>query len=641
MCGVGGWFGRIEGAEETAAELLDALEHRGPDGRGERHFEYASLLHTRLRIIDLSRTGDQPMANEDGSVWIVFNGEIYNHKTLQHELESKGHRFRGHCDAEVLPHLYEEHGDEMLSRLRGMFAFALLDCRRRRLLLARDRFGIKPLYYTEGRDFLGFASELAALRRLPGVDLAPDPQAIADFTALLFVPPPLTIHRGIRALAPGEFLTASLERDGDVQFAVRRFQTFAVVPDHALTLERAVHRAEGLIEQAVARQLESEVPFGALLSGGIDSSLVSLFAQRQIDGDLLTYNVRLPDPKYDETWAARLVANQIGSRHLTLEMDADAGGWDDVTGLLRHAGQPFADTSLFAVDAVSRAMRRHVTVAIAGDGGDEGFGGYNLYWRLARANKLRALPASVWHFASALSPLLSGVRLPRSRRPMLQALAAGDDTSLVQALYCWLSPSEQADLLLDSGSIDPVRRHFELQWDPSRLRSQPARERLSAHAVEVNIRLWLAGDFLVKVDTASMRHSLEVRVPMLDEDLIEFGLTLPHNLRVEGRSGKRVLRELASRHLPRRTIERPKQGFAVPVDRWVTEDFRNAVRETLLDRAAALTEVFDHHVYMPWVESFVTGQPHRGLGRGELYQRVIMLLALELALSTPSVASAR
>jgi asparagine synthase (glutamine-hydrolysing) len=593
----------------------------------------ATLLHTRLRIIDLSATGDQPMANEDGSVWTVFNGEIYNHRALRAELEAHGHGFRGHSDTEVLPHLYEEHGEEMFSHLRGMFAVAILDRRERRLVLGRDRFGIKPLFYARGDGFLAFASEIAALRHVPAVDLAPDAQAIADFAALLFVAAPQTIHRGIRALPPGELLDCRVADDGAVDAETRPFHTFSIAPNSDLSLEEATDQAERLVERAVGRQLESDVPLGSLLSGGIDSSLVSVFAQREVPGDLLTFNVRPPDAAYDETWAAEAVAAAIGSRHRTLEMEGRGGSWDEITALLRHAGQPFADTSLFAVDAISRAMRRHVTVALSGDGGDEGFGGYNAYWQIGTIARLLRAPPVLWNAAARVADPLGRLGVVRPTLGVrARDLAGADDAAIVQTIFSWVREREHRRLLGDADGVESPRRLFEPRWSYSFDRGSSRLERLSAHTVEANVRLVLANDYLVKVDVASMRHGLEVRVPMLDEDLIAFGLTLPHELRVEGRTGKRILRRVAARNLPPAVAARAKQGFEVPVDRWVDPTFTTRVREALLDRSSPVGDHLDRRAYEPWVHAFGNGGIAAGVSRDGLYQRVMMLLALDLAL---------
>jgi asparagine synthase (glutamine-hydrolysing) len=632
MCGIAGWLGRIEGGADTADSMLAALEHRGPDGNGSRTWDDATLLHTRLRIIDLSPTGDQPMANEDGSVWTVFNGEIYNHARLRSELEHKGHAFRGRSDTEVLPHLYEEHGERMFAELRGMFGIALFDRGTNRLLLARDRFGIKPLFYAIGEDFVAFASEINALRLVPGVDLTPDPQAIADYAAVLYVPAPQTVFQGIRALEPGEMLDCNRDTRGRVQARLRRFHTFTLEPSSDLELGETVGRVEELIDGAVGQQLESDVPLGALLSGGIDSSLVSAFAQRSV-GDLRTFSVRMPDPDFDETWAAEAVARHIGSHHETLEVEGRRGSWDEIVSILRQAGQPFADTSIFAVDAVSRAMREHVTVALSGDGGDEGFGGYDMYWQLATIDRLQRVPTALWRVAAPTldrAARFSSFSASASRR--IRDFAGQDDVGVVQALFSWIRPREHERLLADGHHVLPARRLFEPQWSHVHPRGTSRIERLTSLAVEVNVRLVLANDFLPKVDTASMRHSLEVRVPLLDEALMEVGLSLPHRLRVDGHRGKRVLRAIASKHIPHSVIERPKQGFALPVDSWVTADFKHHLREQLLDRASPVAEFLRQDVYAPWVETFCSGEQRPDISRLGLYQRATMLLALDLAL---------
>jgi asparagine synthase (glutamine-hydrolysing) len=368
-----------------------------------------------------------------------------------------------------------------------------------------------------------------------------------------------------------------------------------------------------------------------MLSGGVDSSLVSLFAARGVD-ELLTFNVKMPDPKYDETWAADEASRTIGSHHRTLALEAERGTWDTVTEVLRQVGQPFADTSVFAVDAVSRAMREHVTVALSGDGGDEGFGGYDAYWQLGTIERFRRLPVGARRgLARVLSPFAAVRPLSQLSRRVAY-VAEADDVGTVQALFSWIRPAEHARLVRDLDHVEPVRRLFEPHWDHSPLNGASRLERLSALAVEANIRLVLPNDFLVKVDTASMRHSLEVRVPLLDEDVIALGLSLPHALRVDGRAGKRVLREVARRHLPASVVDRPKQGFSVPGDRWAGPAFRDNLRETLLGADNTLSDYLNRVVYEPWVRAFCNGETPARISRGGLLQRVTMALALDLSL---------
>ena len=632
MCGIAGWLGALADSEQHAARMAHALHHRGPDARGMWSSAEAHLIHTRLSIIDLSPAGAQPMANEDGTIWTVFNGEIYNHRELRRQLEARGHVFKGRSDTEILPHLYEEEGSEFVARLRGMFALAIYDVRARTLLLARDRFGIKPLFYAPVADRLMFASEIRALRQLPGIDDRPDTQAISDFAALLYIPAPQTFYVGIRALEPGAVLEARLDPRG-VSYHVRAHHHWVIAPDPTIRLGQAEKRTASLLMAAVRRQMESDVSLGCLLSGGIDSSLVSVAAQAAVGDRLRTFNVRFAEQEYDETWAAVAVARHIRSRHETLDIDEAQGTWDHISALLLHAGQPFADTSLFAVSAVSRQIRQHVTVALSGDGGDEGFGGYALYRRIGSITRWQTLPTPVWHGAAvALAPLERFGAVPERLPQRVKELAGGDDTAILENLLCWVRPEEHTHLCGDFGAL-PVRRLFERQWRYYLLPGASRLERLSAHATEVYTRLVLPNDYLFKVDTASMRESLEVRVPMLDEELFAFGLSLPHSLKVTGGTCKRVLRAIARSWLSPAVANRPKHGFGIPVDTWVNSDFKTQLRDVLLGPSSRLPGFLRPEAYRPMVEAFWEGRSYAGTSRQGLYQRTIMLLALHLALS--------
>lgn len=637
MCGIAGWIGYLPEGKQIAERIMHLLRHRGPDRQALRQWQEATLIHTRLSIIDLSPAGQQPMPNEDGTIWVVFNGEIYNHHELREELETKGHKFRGRSDTEILPHLYEEEGDKFVIRLRGMFALAIYDCRSRTLLLVRDRFGIKPVFYAPGPQCFAFGSELNVLSQLPGVDLRPDRQAIYDFVALLYIPAPETFYTGIKAVQPAELLKVRFVND-HIVWQKSTYHRWSIAPNPSLTPKKAADCADQLITTAVQHQLESDVPLGILLSGGIDSSLVSIAAQKNISGGLKTFNVRFPDNCYDETWAALAVAKQIGSHHLIVDMDRQKGTWEYITELLGHTGQPFADTSLYAVDVISQLIRRYVTVAISGDGGDEGFGGYNLYCWLNRVGRLQMLPAAFWHGMAACLIPVAGIYkgiIHNSLLQMVQDLASNNDTAIIQTLFCWLREKEQKKLCSISDALS-VRRLFESQWSYY-LPSKTSRlERLFAQTTEANIRLVLPNDFLFKVDMASMRHSLEIRVPMLDEDLVEFGLTLPHRLKVKGRTTKLVLREVARRRLPAEIAKKPKWGFMVPMDLWVDANFKSRLRETILSRSSSLPEFFHPEIYKPWIEAFCQDRCYPGISRKGLYQRVIMLLSVYLALESNS-----
>ncbi len=631
MCGIAGWMGQIHDASAIAEQVAGRLRMRGPDQYAARHFEGAALIHTRLSIIDLSPTGAQPMADPEGRVWVVFNGEIYNHHELRKDLEAKGHRFRGRSDTEVLPALYLEYGPRFVERLRGMFAFALYLPREKKMLLARDRFGIKPLFYATAPNLFAFASEVNALTDIPGWDRTVDRQAVFDFAALLFVPAPATFYKSARVLEPGACLEVSFG-EGGVDVVHRRFHNWSIAVDDGLTLERAADLVEKKLDRAVRSQLESDVPLGSLLSGGIDSSLVSAAASGAGGMRLQTFNVKFPDVDYDETWAAEEVARLIDSQHETLDIGAIRGSWEDVTALLRYAGQPFADTSLFAVNAICRQMRKRVKVALSGDGGDEAYGGYRSFWQLTPIAAFQSFPAPARAMASALAS--AGGRIgvgPRALPDRLDGLRDADAGQTTATLLNWVREDEHARLCVDADQL-PVLRHFEAQWPHDLPRRASRVERLSAHLTEVWTRLILPNDFLFKVDAASMRESLEVRVPMLDEDLFSFGLTLPHRLKARGRTPKIVTRTVAERRLGKAIAWKEKLGFSMPVDRWVDDQFRPQLHEALLGSSSRLPEFFDPVVYRPIVEAFCAQTALPDISRHGLYQRAIMLLAVHLAL---------
>lgn len=634
MCGIAGWIGYLNGDRHQIADRLAlALRHRGPDANGTRFFDHAALIHTRLSIIDLSELGAQPMSNEDQTTWVTFNGEIYNHHDIRNQLIECGHVLRGRSDTEILPHLYEDYDTDLPKQIRGMFSIAIYDDQRKRLLLIRDRFGIKPLFYAATESSLAFASEINALKLIPQTDLRPDRQAIADYAALHYIPAPQTAYLGIRALEPGEILEARWD-NGRIEFRIHRYHQWNITINHALTLEDAIDEAEALLRQGVQSQLESDVPLGALLSGGIDSSLVSVAAQDASQVPLHTFNVGFDDEAYDETWAAQAVAKHIGSQHQTLAMVNETSPWNYITSLLYQTGQPFADTSLLAVNLVSQAMRKHVVVALSGDGGDEAFGGYGSHLRLPQLMQFERLPLSLRQFGlvtaswAARIPAALGA-IPHQIPHRLADLAAARDTiDLIRPLMSWMRDKEQYQLLKDRELLS-IRRHFLPRWTHDN-GTHSSLESASAVLSEAQSRLQMANDYLFKVDAASMRHSLEIRVPMLDEDLFAFGLTLPHCLKAQAGMGKRVLRGIAAHQLPTAVAQKPKQGFAVPVDRWVDSDFRERLQTLLLGPQSVLPEFFRPESYCPIIEAFSTQQQHRTISRAGLYQRAIMLLGLQV-----------
>ena len=397
MCGLAGRYHPVAlpPDPEWRGRADNLLAHRGPDGRGHYADERCELVHRRLALLDLSPTGAQPMANEDSSVLVVFNGEIYNHAELRHELRGRGHSFRGSSDTEVLVHLYEELGPDMAARLRGMFAFAVLDRARNRVLLARDRFGIKPLYCAVHAGQWAFASEIKALLALRGFRPELDRQACYDYLGLSYIPEPATGFANIFALPKGTTLT--LDERGSRSAA---FAELAVQPDRSGSLAQRAERAAELLLRSVKQQAVADLPVAALLSGGIDSSLVVAAHARGSSLPITTFNVSFPDRAHDETPIALAAARRYGTQHHTIRLDDGDITAESVFGLLRHFDQPFADPSLVPMYRVARAVREHgIICTLTGDGGDEAFGGYSEFWRAERLSRLAATPA--WMLATA------------------------------------------------------------------------------------------------------------------------------------------------------------------------------------------------------------------------------------------------
>ena len=570
------------------------------------------------------------MQNEDGRIWLVFNGEIYNHRALRDWLLDRGHSFRGTADCEVLPHLYEEQGPGFVERLRGMFAFALYDVPARRLLLARDRFGIKPMYYTEAKGTLAFASEIKALLALP--DHAPrlDRQACFDFLGLGFVPEPATAFQDIRALPPGAVLVC--DPSGT---SVRRFHTVRARPDPTLTGRQVMEALEDRLTRAVQGQSAADVPVAALLSGGIDSSLVVAAHARSIANPIRTFNVRFSDAEFDETPFARATAAHCGTEHETIPMADEGMNFDELLRLVAHFDQPFADTSLVPTYRVSRAVReRGFICTLSGDGGDEAFGGYTSFLRLFWMMRLARLPhavhgalASLGDRASAWFPDLGR---PLARAARLAGSANGDLSGVIAGLTCYVSDTEKEALVRPEAraGLLPVRRLVE----PSTAATGDAREDAGARMTDYLFAVGLASDMLRKVDMMSMLNGLEVRVPMLDEEIVDLGLSLPLDLKIRSGRGKAALRALAELWLPREVVRHRKQGFRAPLDRLLPASMGGALHDLLLGPDSRTRGVLDERVMARFVDLFEgsqRGERSAEISREGLVQRIVFLVALE------------
>lgn len=601
MCGIVGFCGRGDAA--TLDRMMDALSHRGPDGRGTliRLEERVHVGHLRLAILDLAG-GAQPMWNEDLSIALVFNGEIYNHAELRRSLVQAGHRFAtDHSDSEVLVHGYEEWGAGLLPRLNGMFAFAITDFRRREFFLARDRFGEKPLVYTWQRGTFAFASEASAFRHHPALDLQPDEVSLQKFLACGFLVSPRSYFRHVYRLPPGTHVTVPF---GQAPVEPRSYWTFRVEPEAAWASRSEAELTEefsGHLQRAVERRLVSDVPLGVFLSGGLDSSAITAAAARAMPlGRLETFTVGFDEPSFDERRHAAAVAQHCGSRHheevLTLYEARDL-----LDPLLRRMDEPIADPSILPTYLLSRFTRRRVTVALSGDGGDELLAGYDPFCALGAARCLtRVVPAGMWRLLRRWAE-----RLPPSDRNMSM------DFKLRRTLGGLVRPPEQWNPAW-LGPVPPeqIAELFERPLPSEELYSEPialwsARPDLSLgeRTLEFYTRFYLTENILFKVDRAAMFNSLESRAVFLDNDLVDFCRRLPFGRKFGSGQTKRILRRALVRQLPADIVRRPKKGFGMPVSAWLRE----------MEPPPPMPGVAPHRVELAWKEHRSGARDHRGL----------------------------
>jgi len=553
-----------------------AIVHRGPDEGSTDAFGDCILGHQRLRVIDLE-TGFQPVTNETGDVACVFNGEIYNFPQLRDEL--LGHEIRGTGDTPVLPHLYEEDGPEFVRRLHGMFAFALWDGSRRRLVLARDRLGKKPLVWTRLDDgTLAFASELKALLRLPGMRREVDLEAVDAYLALQYVPGDRTGFAGIRRLLPGHALIAEGESE-----RIEPYWAPEIRPE-PLGEDEWLQRVREGVREAVESRLKADVPLGALLSGGIDSSIVVALMAQASSVPVRTFTVGFADAHYDERAYAQAVADRYGTVHEELALDENVA--ETLPRLASAYDEPLGDEAALPTFLICEQARRHVTVALTGDGGDESFAGYERYIAHALAEHIpsaAARPSA--RFLRLVSRARSVPRSPLFRAARLLDVAAAPD----RERYARLMEVFPLTLRRRLWTADVAR---EIRLEPS----QPGLAGLQL----LDIETYLAGDLLPKADIASMAHSLELRSPLLDHRVVELGLALPASLKTRGLTGKIALRRAFAADLPPQVAGRGKTGFGVPLGRWFREDLRELAHDTLLGsrewfRAAEVRRLLDEH----------------------------------------------
>lgn len=585
MCGIVGIF-PLHGQpirREVLDGMRDALQHRGPDDQGSYVSKGIGLGHRRLAVIDLLPQAHQPMSNEDDSIWIVFNGEIYNYLDLRRQLKTRGHKFKSESDTEVILHLYEEHGDACTEHLRGMFAFIIWDEKRRRLFAARDRLGKKPLYYTVADSALLLASEIKALLAHPAIVRTANPIAIHGYLALRYVPTTETAFKNIYRLPAAHTLIA--ENDA---FRTTRFWQPQLAPKHIASLEEAQEEFAVVLRDSVRLRLQADVPWGVHLSGGLDSSAVAAIAASQTNR-LKTFTIGFEDQGFDERRHARCVAHFLGTEHQELMVRPDV--IKDLSRLVYHYDQPFADPAAIPTLALCEQSREHVTVALNGDGGDELLGGYARYrgarhWRLFQHLPGILRRRSLWE---AGSNALATIHKRGAHR--LRRLHFFGSESLEQH-YCRAMSQVSLDVLdsLYSNSMKEQIGNLTSAHTAMR-RAFAAAQAMGLGRLDtllyVDGETYLPDCLLVKTDIASMAYGLELRSPLLDHKLWEFVARLPESLKRRGNVGKILLKRFCSTILPSAIINRPKAGFGVPLSHWFRTDLRNHLRETLLDGSLA------------------------------------------------------
>jgi asparagine synthase (glutamine-hydrolysing) len=627
MCGISGIFEykRREVIPEAVVRCMSqTIVHRGPDDEGIYVSAGIGFGFRRLSIIDLSG-GHQPISNEDGSMWVMLNGEIYNYPELRHELEQHGHQFRTRSDTETIVHLYEQYGEDCFRRLRGMFAIALWDSNLRKLLLARDRVGKKPLFYAADENRILFGSELKVLLAADSLPRTIDQEALADYFSLGYVPAPKTIYKAARKVRPGHYLVASEKG----------------VHEHCywdISFRNVERRAEEewaellrhQICEATRIRLMSDVPLGAFLSGGVDSSSVVAMMTRLMKRPVTTCSIGFEEKEYDEANYARQIAQRFKSEHH--EQIVRPRAIEILNKLVWHYDEPFADSSAIPTYYVSKVAREHVTVALGGDGGDETFAGYRRYMLDHYENRLRAhLPAGIrsrvfgslgnWYPALAWAP-----RVVRAKATF-QSLARSPLEGYFHAIS-YFRPQEKRRLFTSDfkrtlggyDSIEVLRHHYD----------HADTEDLLSRIQYVDIKTYLSDDILAKVDRASMAVSLEVRAPLLDHELMERAARIPSSLKLKGRIGKYIFKKAMTHDLPSTIIDRKKQGFAIPLDRWFRNELRDLAYQALFETQdgildpAFLKTIWDQHqrgthdrsqhlwsvlMFRRWKEAF----EHRGI----------------------------
>lgn len=580
MCGIAGIVsldGRVVTLEELRS-MCAALFHRGPDDEGFYIGKGAGLGMRRLSIIDLA-TGRQPVRNEDGSIWVVFNGEIYNFKELRRESEQRGHSFYTATDTETIVHLYEQYGARCVERMRGMFTFALWDERKKTLLLARDRLGIKPLYYAEAGGRLAFASELKAILQLPEIERRLNWRALSHLFSSLCTPASESIIEGVHKLEPGHILIASPGREVQIE----RYWDVHFNPDYRQSGDYFVERLRELLRESVRLRLVSDVPLGAFLSGGIDSSSVVATMARLTSSRVKTFSIGFKEGNYNELAYARTVARKFNTDHHELVLEPDV--LEIIDDLAWYLDEPFGDSSAIPTYMVSKLAAEHVTVVLSGDGGDELFGGYDKYVVEQKERGYR-LPLPARKVLGALASLMpEGMR----GRNFLHHFSLAGAERYIDASSLFKEEEKKklfrADALAMISAYDP--------WHMAAEYLSKANGNWLSTLQYLDLKDYLPLDILTKVDRMSMAHSIEARVPLLDHKLVEFAATIPPELQLRHGATKYIFKQAMRGILPDEIIDRPKHGFGIPLGRWFRGQLGSFIRELLLSDRSRQRGILD------------------------------------------------
>lgn len=623
MCGICGFFNISSPCDLPAvlSAMTASLAHRGPDGTGTwlSPEMNVGLGHTRLAIIDITG-GRQPIHSADGRFVIVFNGELYNFRSLRKELEGLGHRFRTSSDTEVLLEAYVRWGPACLQRFHGMFAVAIYDTQAREVFLARDRTGIKPLYYHGGPSGFLFGSEIKAILQVPGIPRRFNYQAFADFVVLGYPLVPKTMFSDVSELEPGTWLRVS--RQG---MEKRRFWSWRQLPD-AIGEADALEQTQTALTESLREHLVSDVPIGVLLSGGIDSSLLVAFLAKVLGEDVETFTVSFAEAAYDESQYAGLVARSLGVRHQQIVLGPQLADISLTENILDQFDQPFADSSAIPTYFICRQIRKSAKVAIGGDGGDEMFGGYRRFSHADMAKLVGTLPRSWLQVSQTTLGRIAGIvpHLSRMGKRFLRSAASRDEGRLI-ALSCYTFPDQLPEFI-----EPPVMKNIGKYVPSLSLNGNGTINPGGREFVDSTVRYALPGDYLRKVDVMSSAHGLEVRVPFLGEHVLECAAKIPVHLKYSRTRNKIILRKLAGRYLPKAVVEKPKGGFGIPLDTWLGRNGREEVRSILLSRSARIHDLIRQEYSESLLSEFVEQNWNASRqSRFNTYQQVYMLWSLE------------